>query len=740
MKRSVRAYLLAPVPLLIIVAVLVIGGGGAAGLLLGTFDGGGGSSTSVNLQKGLVGHWKLDGDVKDATPYSNHGTPLDSDGSNGDGDTPPQLTADRKGQGNKAYDFDGTDDYMDLGDKSEFEFEAGESFSASFWMKPTATANNSSPLNKHYGTQGQKRPWYLFRYRDSNDINMIVRNASGAQADVSAGMNLLDEWHHVVGIYDAATDELRMYVDGQLRNTIGSVPRGAYGTNSGILEIGSHSGDYFAGKIDDVRLYNRAISGDEAATLHEQYDTGVKIASTQGGLVSQWQMDGDFKDATPYENHGTPTDADASNGDGDTPPQLTTDRKGQGNKAYDFDGTDDYMAGINQPSVQTSPNLFTVTGFIKPGNQYSRFITPKSVGIDQWIGYDQTNERLEISVAEAADTNQRQRYSTTGSVPLNTWTHWAVIIDDKNIKIYINGRLDSEYNESIDIAGWTKTWVIGQRGNGSYWYLGKMDDFRVYDYALSGEDIRKINDSYSPGIDVSDLQKDLTGNWVFDGDAKDRTPYEHHGTPLDANSGNGDGDTPPQLTADRKGHANKAYQFDGTDDYMALDMSYTTAGALEEFTALAWVKIPSGGGGWSALDFDRSEYFTFTPGNDGSASGAGDVVGCHTTGSGGVTHDFGGNAVVRDGTWHLAACVYDGTDKIIYVDGAEDARASNPHSGNGIGAGNYTRYGFIGDGSEANSFDGPRNEAHFEGALGGVRFWERALTATEIQTIYQTYH
>ena len=56
-----------------------------------------------------------------------------------------------------------------------------------------------------------------------------------------------------------------------------------------------------------------------------------------------------------------------------------------------------------------------------------------------------------------------------------------------------------------------------------------------------------------------------------------------------------------------------------------------------------------------------------------------------------------GQTGLMDGQWHHIAAVYDGTDKIIYVDGVEDARVTNPHSGIGIGK-NITRYGFIGDG------------------------------------------
>jgi len=58
-------------------------------------------SANVNLNKGLVGHWELDGNAKDATPNSNHGTVTEA-----------SLTTDRNGQANKAYLFDGVNDLI----------------------------------------------------------------------------------------------------------------------------------------------------------------------------------------------------------------------------------------------------------------------------------------------------------------------------------------------------------------------------------------------------------------------------------------------------------------------------------------------------------------------------------------------------------------------------------------------------------------------------------------------------
>lgn len=77
----------------LIVTVIISGGVIIASIFIG--------GDSINLQKGLVGWWKFDGNAKDSTPNSNHGTV-----------TGATLTTDRKGQTNKAYSFNGSTDYV----------------------------------------------------------------------------------------------------------------------------------------------------------------------------------------------------------------------------------------------------------------------------------------------------------------------------------------------------------------------------------------------------------------------------------------------------------------------------------------------------------------------------------------------------------------------------------------------------------------------------------------------------
>ena len=155
---------------------------------------------------------------------------------------------------------------------------------------------------------------------------------------------------------------------------------------------------------------------------------------------------------------------------------------------FDFDGTDDSFS-IAEPNITKNPNQFTISAWIFPGNQNSFFITPYSHGIDQFIEYSNSTASISVRVASGADTNERGRNSGANTVPLNTWTHFSVSIANRTIKIYINGVLKQTYNETINIANWEGVWYIGQRGNSSYWYDGKLDQLSIHNRPLTAAEV-----------------------------------------------------------------------------------------------------------------------------------------------------------------------------------------------------------------------------------------------------------
>lgn len=161
-----------------------------------------------------------------------------------------------------------------------------------------------------------------------------------------------------------------------------------------------------------------------------------------------------------------------------------------GGGSFSFNGTDGYINTTSQPAIKTGPNNFTIAGMIKPGNQYSRFITPNSNGIDQFVSYDPSGGGyISLGVTEIADVNNRSRSTPAGSVPIDHWTYWAVSINDKNIKMYINGNLVAEYNETINIGDWSGGWFIGQRGNSTFYYKGLIGMIGVYGRSLTNNEI-----------------------------------------------------------------------------------------------------------------------------------------------------------------------------------------------------------------------------------------------------------
>lgn len=803
-------------------AVMVIGGGAAIatiGIGGGIFGGG------VNLQDGLIGHWKLDGDAKDSTPYNNHAnkehgitrayisgnltfiaqqwngssnngefdiecTGGDSncsftdinglhstpninsgvacgDGNTGTGyimfseesvhtrfsDNPPHSSnadnyicarhnnewqydtnnswvsftpastdtlvaavdfsndtvealeyfpdpsvTDRNGQSGKAMNFDGVDDYLDLGTDT-LDAYSNEDWSVSFWMN--AEDFSSGTYRGIIGNGFSAGNVWAIEIRESSQVNLELNGDSGNRDRVGTSQVGFNQWNHIVAVYDSDAKTATIYANAVNEGSTDYTDTGDFDT--GNAEIGRRpdsNSRYFGGKIDDARFYERALSSEEVSALHDSYDSsGVQVASTQKNLVSHWKMDGNGSDATPYSNYGTVNGA--------TP---TTDRHGQTGSALDFDGTDDDITGTSQPDVQTSPNLFTVSGFINPGNQDSFFITPQSNGRDQFIAYDAANERLRVNVAESANTNNRARFSALGSVPLNTWTHWTVVINGLNIKIYINGEIDQEFNESISIAGWNNEWRIGQRGNGTNWLLGKLDDIRVYRRELAPSEISNLHDSYNPEVQISDLSKGLKGHWSFNGDPKDKTPWGNNGTLVNG----------PVLTADRHGRTDSAYSLDGTDDWIDLSDGGANDIAISGAMSLSlWFKAQKDvdteylmdnrnpGSWWWILDYTGGSSCS----NDNNNICFENRV--WATGSDWNANEWT-HVVVTDDT--STASMYVNGNLVDTGTGESSSISTNLRVG--------TRY---------------NNQQYLNGEVDDVRVYDRALTETEAKMLYETY-
>lgn len=435
-----------------------------------------------------VGYWDFNDlsgqSLTDRSGNGNNGT-LGASSSTGS-DDPEWILAGKSGG---ALEFDGSDDYAFLSDSSALN--TGADFTISTWVKSSAAGTLQT-----FANMGAEFDWlYNLYYHSTNTLNCKLYQANSGSEYLQAytSTDYRDgSWHQIT--CRVSGTQLDLFVDGNLVAS-DATPTGSRDTSTaGTFAFGrfNYSTPYhFNGFIDETKIWDYALSQSQIAYEYNQ-----------GKPVGYWKLDEcqgtTINDASGNSNSGTLTiGATGSNtsvgtcNSGTSTEAWNNGTTGKYGASMSFDGTDDYFT-ISQPNIQTSPNLFTITGWIKPDSHSSYFITPNSNGIDQFVGYEGGNQRIFVSTVESADTNGYTLFSSIGSVPIGGWTHIAITIDNRDIQIFTNGVLNNSGTKSENIGGWTGTWYIGQRSNSSQWFDGQMDDLQVYNYRLSAAQVKNL--------------------------------------------------------------------------------------------------------------------------------------------------------------------------------------------------------------------------------------------------------
>jgi len=162
-----------------------------------------------------------------------------------------------------ALTFDGVDDYVEVQHSSDLNLDE---FTISAWIK---IANLPSVSNGHFEITGKN--WNVLRFyidRDNRRPRVTI-NKDGSNVTLESSRTLnIGEWYHVV--FSCKSGEQSIIVDGE-REVIGNYTYSNLGKNTSSLYIGVYnlvSGFYTEGIVDNVRVYNRALSQEEIRTLY----------------------------------------------------------------------------------------------------------------------------------------------------------------------------------------------------------------------------------------------------------------------------------------------------------------------------------------------------------------------------------------------------------------------------------------------------------------------------------------
>jgi hypothetical protein len=314
----------------------------------------------------MVAYWKLDetsGSTYDDFHYGH------------DGECAGTCPAPATGHVNGGQAFDGNNSGIDVsvvpGDDS-FDWGAQDSFSIEFWLQ-TDSASTCAGNQVVVGRDDSSTSlhWWI-GCRDGGGANFRLTDANGHSAGARGTTDLTDGvWHHVVSVRDASASEIRIYVDGTQEDSESVAYSAGFGSPTAALNLGwlnLYPYYYFDGVLDELALYDRALSPDE---IGQHYDEGlagrwycqdiaiVKTASPQGTVTYAYAV----------TNPGDESLSDVSVSDDKCSPVSSPEGDDDHDNQLDLSETWTYTCSMSL--VTDTTNIATVTGLHPLGGTVS---------------------------------------------------------------------------------------------------------------------------------------------------------------------------------------------------------------------------------------------------------------------------------------------------------------------------------------------------------------------------------
>ncbi len=504
--------------------------------------------------------------------------------------------------------FDGVNDYVDCGNDSSLDIT--EQITVATWVKMNEAGNSQF---QPYITKGDYT--YGLKHHSRNVIEFVIYDDGFWQvAHFPVDSSFNDVWHHLAGTYDG--NKLKLYVDGKLEVTTayaGSIASSAYNLN--IARNSEASGRFYNGAIDDLRVYNYALSEKEIEMLcrvkaikpHPSNDTTSGLTEMPElswvpaiGAISHKVYSGVEPDELKLL--GETTESYFSR-----PPDMQT------NMVYYW-----RVDGILADGSFAKGDVWSF--WIPPGNAYNPFPAD---------GVEFVEQNVELS--------------------------WAAGFGAKMHTVYIGDNFDDVNNAAGGLRQTPGVYVVNnlELGKTYFWRVDEFDPPTMH----KGE---VWSFKTLPEISVTD--PNLVGWWKFDGNANDSSGNGNNGTET--------GD--PTYVAGKIGHA---ISFDGVSD--RIEVHATLAGNPELFPAKAisvsaWIRttVPR-----NALCSLIRHEFHFTP-LQTFADSAWAIAFINPYGSMARRRTDLDWSKINDGKWHFYAVTYNNGIHEVWIDGIKEASSN----------------------------------------------------------------
>jgi len=696
------------------------------------------TNNTILNSTGHVAQFKLDEttgtNTENSASTSNNGTLRNYDTFNPTHN--PSCTA-FTGSGG-CYEFDGVDDYVIT---NEPNFDEKSEFSISTWFKGTGSGYLVSLPEATAGTNGAG---VYFSTTDGGRVKCEL--VTHGQATTSTAYYTFGDtdWHHVVCAYNGTT--LINYVDGVERDSVSVALGSGIKHASGEVNIGRFGdfGVYFNGSLDNIQIWDRALSSDEISALY-----------SDSSFIGKYSKSGDFKSLVFYNDTSVywNTTFDMANSSGQdfdttdalfywkfdgsltdemgraTNPQINNEVRnasGINSDCIIFDGTDDWLDTNVRPDSyldNINDNFSISLAYTSDDTVGNRWVLHNLKAGYEGFGFYSHLDTLYFWLENDSGNSFNILDSDITSNDGN-W-HYAVGIVNRgnnSASLYV----DNKHQGTRDITGMGDVFLgvdiyIGENYQNRY-HQGMIDEVIFWNKTLSRQDVEDsynlwLSKSASTNVSFSSRtatayntsDTSLVSQWSFNAD--------NNGTDEQGlNDGTCFNSTTCPTWGQNNGPVGGGYDFDGSDDCINISHSETLNPQTNDFTISLWVYTNS-------FVSHNSIYSKGTYGNTGEFM-------FYLQDDGAVRYTWDSNAqsgsIIDADKWYHLAFVRNSTGGLIYIDGVLDNYAT------GIASWNFSNDTSASIGID-NACGGARKH---DGKIDEIRFYNRSLSASEVSDLY----
>jgi hypothetical protein len=411
--------------------------------------------------EGLVGWWPLHSDRPvDLSGFDNHG--------NASG-----VTSGVAGRGGlTGYSFDGSSSNVDIPGFASTISNATE-YTANFWAKDLVGTGGAGIYHSWDGGGSVRQ--HTLDLPDDNTFSVWIDGDERLNGNTDINSITSNSWKMFTVTMKAGGD-INIYADTDLIDSSSNGTQIPSADQQTRLMGRSGESNRISGNLFDLRFYNKILSSAEIQTLYE-WGSGDYAKPPADG-VSYYPLDGSASDQWS-SNNGTVNGATVTN----------DSVRGQ---AYSFDASNSEY--INVDSNLTSSSSWTCSAWIKwdgtSGNQA--------------IVHDDTNNLYYLL---KNDSDNIVVFDGSHLAPVSavsgSWMHYTSVHNGSELYIYENGSLANSLTTNISSLEGISSIGLND-SSGSQYFDGNIDDVRLYDYALTPQE---VHDLYRWGTFGRDMRK-----------------------------------------------------------------------------------------------------------------------------------------------------------------------------------------------------------------------------------------